>query len=307
MRLLSQKSILILLILYVLAAPRAAGQASVQVTGKFLLDSIKIGEQVPFTLTATYPSEKTLLFPDSTFTFSGFELDYKIVTPTITANGISYDSAVYVLTTFEIDPVLYLRIPAFEISDQDSIIHYSATDSIFIRELVTELPPDTVQLSELPLKSNTAYEPVNFLLNYPVLAIAIGAVILLVIAVWIFFGKKIIRYFKLRRLQKLHTTFLGKFEDEVRSIEQRFSRERTESTVSIWKKYMEQLESTPYTKLTTQETELLTRDHALGNILKQIDRVIYGRETAVTQSLVQLRGIAEARFQNRVKEIEHGR
>jgi hypothetical protein len=126
------------------------------------------------------------------------------------------------------------------------------------------------------------------------------------IIIWIFFGKRIIRYFKARRLAKNHQVFTSRFESEISRLSTSFSKEVSEQAVSLWKKYMEQLEQKPYTKLTTRETVSLLGDTAMGEHLQKLDRAIYGNQTMVVEPLQQLRQIAETHFLKKINDIKHG-
>src|SRR5688500_9661894 len=91
----------------------------VTVRGGFFLDSLKIGDQTGFYLTAKYPSNLNIIFPDSTYNFSPFEYERKRYFPTQTTKGESYDSVVYFLSTFEVDSVQTLSLPVFQLNPQD--------------------------------------------------------------------------------------------------------------------------------------------------------------------------------------------
>src|SRR5215831_2013772 len=79
----------------------AAHAQEIKVHGKFNGDSVKIGKPIEFYLSAHYPENLNILFPDSTFSFAPFELQKKIYFPTQTKNGISKDSVIYKLATYE--------------------------------------------------------------------------------------------------------------------------------------------------------------------------------------------------------------
>src|ERR1041385_7156106 len=49
----------------------------IKIRGKFGSDSIKLGKPVEFHLSAHYPEKLNLLFPDSSFTFTPFEMQRK--------------------------------------------------------------------------------------------------------------------------------------------------------------------------------------------------------------------------------------
>ena len=72
----------------------------------------------------------------------------------------------------------------------------------------------------MPLKSNSSYLNVRWLLNYPLLLLIAGALILILIVVWIVFGKKIRRYLLLRRLNKNHLAFMQRFTHHIETLRQ---------------------------------------------------------------------------------------
>ena len=66
--------------------------------------------------------------------------------------------------------------------------------------------------------------------------------------------------------------------------------------LSLWKKYMENLEARPYTKLTTRETIQLENNDVLGRNLHAIDGAIYGHDTSVIESLENLKQFCRPAF-----------
>jgi predicted transcriptional regulator len=70
---------------------------------------------------------------------------------------------------------------------------------------------------------------------------------------------------------------------------------------------MEQLEAKPYTKLTTRETLNIVKEPVLTEHLSQVDRAIYGHNTAVVDSLKGLRTFADQQFARKIKEVKHGK
>jgi hypothetical protein len=293
--------IAILLCLFSLAA---AGQ-DVQVRGGFLVDSIKIGEPAPYYLTARYPSDQTVLFPDSTHAFTPFEYQSKEYFLTHTTGGISADSVVYLLTTFEVDRTQYLNLPVYVVIDRDSTVVTSETDSLLITQFVAQVP-DTVATPELPLRMNTAYQKVFYDFNVWLVIIIVAVLIVVAVIVWLLFGKKIRRYFLMKRMQKNHASFLTAYNTWIAQLRTAFSSPVTESALFVWKRYMEQLDAKPYTKLTTHETQRLIPEPAVAENLRTIDRAIYGHETAVVESLENLKKFADQQFQRKMKEVQHG-
>ncbi len=288
-----------------LTAPFTASGQEVIVQGGFLVDSVKIGEEVPFYLSARYASSLTVLFPDSTASFEPFEYVRKQYFPTRTIGGISFDSAIYYLTTFEIDRIQSLELPAYLIHGNDSVMFASPRDTVLITQLVARVP-DTVAIQELPLREDTNYRDVDYAFNAWMAVIIAAVILVIVVTLWLVFGTKLTRWFAIRRLRKRHLSFLEKYNQLLAQLNASFSVPATESALSTWKSYLEQLESRPFTKLTTRETSAFLAEPGISDHLSQVDRAIYGHPTGVVASLEQLRRYAEKRYEHKVKEVKHG-
>jgi hypothetical protein len=277
----------------------------VKVNGGFLSDSLMIGEQTAFYLSARYPSELNVLFPDSTFAFTPFEYQKRNYFATTTADGVSTDSAVYYFTTFEVDRVQHLRLPVFVVQPQDCTTFQSPRDSVLITQLVAHVP-DTVSADKLPLKMNTAYQKVFFQFNFWILMIVVFVLVVLGVLTWVFFGKKIRAYFLAKKLEQKHSQFTSSYNALLAQLHSASSTITTESALSAWKKYMEQLEARPYTKLTTKETLGLIRDETLAKNLSAVDMAIYGHNTSVVNALENLKNFADQQFTKKMREVKHG-
>ena len=278
----------------------------VVVRGAFQQDSMKIGEVFAYSVTATYPPSIRVLFPDSTFSFSPFEVQKKIFFPTRSTDAVSYDSVVYMLSSFEIDSVQRLQLPVFVLHPGDCTAVYTAVDSIFLTHLVARLP-DSVSVAQLPLKSNTTYQAVSWLLNYPLLFIIGGSVLLLGIILWLLFGKRIKKYLLVRRLRKKHREFIHQFHRLEEEIRDSYSPQQAEVMLSLWKTYMEQLLSSPFTKLTTKEIFSLIEDIQLQQALRGLDRAAYsGQGGSEKSALLQLQHFSQEQFNKKLEEIKHG-
>jgi hypothetical protein len=278
----------------------------VRVNAGFVSDSLKIGEPTAFYLAAHYPSTLTILFPDSSYQFTPFEFEKRNYFVTKTDGGISVDSTVYYLTTFEVDRVQHLDLPVFVVQPQDCTVFRSPRDSVFITQLVAQVP-DSLSADKLPLKMNTTYQTVFFEFNIWILLIVLLVLILLGVGAWILFGKRISRYFKAKKLVKNHSQFIERYNVFLSQLQSTFSSMTTESALYTWKKYMEQLEAFPYTKLTTKETLNLVRDEVLAGHLSSIDTAIYGHNTRVVESLENLKNFADQRFSKKLQEVKHGK
>lgn len=293
------------LIFSLLGSAYSGHAQEVTVSSGFLKDSIKIGEVTGFYLTAKYPSNLTVLFPDSTFDFAPFEYEKKNYFPTITTNSESFDSAVYYLSTFEIDSILYLTLPVYQINTQDCTVVNSSIGSILLTQLVSEVP-DSVNAEQLPLKTSTEYQQVFFQFNYPIALIVLGIVIVLIIIGFVVFGKRIRRYFKIRKLKKNHIAFIDKYAQYLNMIGKKYDRDEVETLIFIWKKYLERLESVPYTKMTTKETVRIIQEESVGQNLNAVDRAIYGTHSLTMDKLEGLLEYANLRFATTLDQIQHG-
>jgi len=277
-----------------------------RVIGRFKTDSVKLGEPIEYYVTAKYPSQWQVLLPDSTFSFAPFDFQKKVYFPTRTKNNLSTDSVLYILSTYEIDSIQTLKIPAFVVLPNDCTTYESNMDTIFFTRLVSHLP-DSVSAEQLPLKTNTTYNAVSWLFNYPVFSIIIGAILIIAILIWIFFGNKIKRHLTLKRLTKNHLEFIQNFDSAVEKLKSGFTPESAESSVIIWKKYMEDLVTKPYTKSTTRELKEIENNEMLGSSLSVIDRSIYGRIPPVElDSFFNLKEFSQKQFNKKLEELKHG-
>ena len=277
----------------------------VKVRAHFASDSVKLGNPILFYLTASYPQNTNIVFPDSTFSFSPFEFQKKKFVPTVTKDSISYDSVIYTLNTFEIDSIQSLKLPVFVIQEKDCTAVFSETAQVFFNRSVKSLP-DSVQLQKLPLKTNTNYFAVSWLFNYPLASIIIGVLIVLLIVSWIIFGKIIIRYYKIKRLNKKHVLFMQQFDAEVKKSKTAFSRDSTELALVIWKKYLENLMDIPFTKYTTKEISQRESNTQLLKSLAAIDQMIYANQPGEQEHFSNLRNYSEDQFANKILKLKNG-
>jgi hypothetical protein len=77
-----------------------------------------------------------------------------------------------------------------------------------------------------------------------------------------------------------------------------------EEILIVWKKYMEGLEKTPYTKQTSKEIVKNTENRNLKHSLNSIDRSIYGNRSDqdLIQSFNLLSEYSEERFNKKIQE-----
>ena len=292
-----------MLVIVVLASVQSSAQ--LRVRGYLLKDSAAIGEIVPYVLTASYPRDKQVVFPDSTFSVAPFELSGKRFFPTRSLDGASYDSAVYFVSTFEIDSIQVLRLPVFLVTATDSTAVYARPDSLRLRYRVT-IPLDSVAVEKLPLKANTAYQRVKWLFNYPVLMMVAVVLAIVSIIAWLVFGKQIRRFFALRRLRKAYENFQQRYTQALEGLGSEASSRRAEEALVMWKKYMEELEKYPFTKSTSREILRRYSSDLLASALRNIDRAIYGGYDASHDPFVFLKTYSRQQFEKREAELKNG-
>lgn len=277
----------------------------VRVHSYFAVDSAAVGERIPYVLTTTYPRDVQVLLPDSTFSFAPFESEGKHYFPTRTVNGRSLDSVVYWLSTFSLDTAQTLRLPVFVVQAQDCLAVYGARDTVHLRFRV-QMPLDSIPVEKLPLKANTAYQRVRQLFNYPIVLMVLGVLVVAAVVVWIVFGKRIRKYFLLRRMNRNFHAFLQRFGDTVDHLGKDASTRLAEEALWIWKRYMEDLENYPFTKSTSREILRKYSNDQLSKALRVIDRGIYGGYGATTEPFQYLKEYSRQQFEKREAEVKHG-
>jgi len=210
------------------------------------------------------------------------------------------------LATYEVDSIQTLKLPVFVVNAMDCTQVFSNTDSVHFQNLVKAIP-DSLTAEKLPLKVNTNYLSVRWQLNYILFVIAGGIFVIAIILVWVFFGKKIRTYFKLKSMVKRYEAFRIKFDNSVEKLDRDFSPQSVETSLVIWKNYLETLLSKPYTKYTSKEIRTIENSQELGHALTEIDRMIYGHEKGnVHAPFADLKTYVHQQFEKKKEEVVHG-
>ena len=264
--------------------------------GQFLADSILVGEQVAYTLAVRYPKNMELLLPDSTWNFAPFEHLSRKSFDTRSDATHNYDSAVYNLTTFEVEPVLSLALPVFILQQGDSIPVYPRADSLLFVHIIQEMP------DSVALKSDTGYREVNYQVNWYLVAaitIPLGIILLVVLALLV---KPLYKRYLRKRFLRRYDQFIADWEAAEKAWKQSDSSDNTENWLMVWKAYMEKLEGLPYLSLTTKELSKSAVSPEVHEALRQIDRKIYGGATdpQLTEAFITLRENAKNVFKNKL-------
>lgn len=270
--------------------------------GEFLQQNVKIGEEISYSFSVRYPRSINLVFPDSTYDYSPFELDRRVYFKTRSDSATSYDSAVYYLATFEIDSVQHLQLPLFVITDMDCTAIYSRPDSIYLTEVVEKIP------EAIEMISDADFVKVRKAFNYPYFLVALGLLFVVGLFILIVFGKKIGKAWLMYRMRKAHKSFTQRFFNLMRDVSSNNPSRSPEQVLSAWKKYMEKLEKAPFTKWTTKEIVQHYSENDLKDNLKAIDRSIYGAQSIknLFNAFDFLLKFSTNRYHSKMEEVKNG-
>lgn len=260
--------------------------------GRFLEDSIQIGQPLHYVLTYEHPADQEVVFPDSAYAYPGFEYIGRQYYPTVTQEGLSRDSVVYELMTFDMAPSQSLALPVYLLGQhgKDSLL----ADPASVALATTLAPADTATT----VIENAAPLPVERQLNYPYLLAGLGALLLLAVVVALAFGKPLRRRWKLRKLQQAHERFVSQFA----------SLSDPEQLLSIWKGYVGGLLQQPLQSFTTPEIRQRLQDDALGTALGGLDAAIYGGRALehLAEDRQYMGQYAQQVFEKKKQEMTHG-
>ncbi|MGB3467859.1 MAG: hypothetical protein WBA74_21410 [Cyclobacteriaceae bacterium] len=274
----------------------------IEVNGGFLQEDIKIGEPVQYYLKAKYPSRLEVLFPGEDYNYEPFEYIDKQYFPSAYDSAFVIDSAVYTLTSFEIDPFQSLKLPVYLITNGDSVSITSLSDSLKFIE-IAPAPSDSLQL-----KTDLTFLDVPLRFNYPYLLIGTAIVVVVLLAIALVFGRKIINSYRIRKLRKGFKVFSEHYDELVYLIDKSGEKKHLENTIAYWKSYLEKLEKVPYTKLTTRELIAVKNDERLVSELKVIDKNLYGnlQSEDLRNRLIKIKSLAREYQENKIATIKNG-
>ncbi len=267
--------------------------------GRFLQDSVKIGEQIVYTLSFRHTNQE-VIFPDSNYNYYPFTFVNKAYFTTRSIGNYAIDSAVYYLTTFEIDPEQPLGLPVFVLTNGDSTAIFANRDTVYFQEMVKAIP------DSIALKDSSFYRDVPTAINYPYFLIAGGLLLLVAAIIIIFFGKQIKRRWKRYKLKKEHKQFVEKVNGILVHMNGNPG-DQAGLVLTEWKKYLEMLEKKPFTKLTTKEIAKMNPDERLENALKSLDRSLYGKinDDHIKDWLYYLLDYSYERYKIKMEEVKH--
>ncbi|WP_242928989.1 hypothetical protein [Pontibacter vulgaris] len=294
------------ILLYLLQAV-AWGQQVPLPEGRFNRDFAQLGELLQYTLVHRHPATQEVILPDSSQSFAPFEFVSKRYYPTYTRGGISTDSAVYTLRTFEIYPVQELALPVLVLQGQDTIQVKAQADTLQLKQLVSKV------IEPLQFKTDTALVPVEERFNWPIVVVWMAAAFVFFSLVWLTFGQTIKTKYKLYRLRKDHVYFASRYTSHVDRFVKSGSSQSMEKAVSLWKNYLTKLEKSAINSFTTKEIVRFYHDNEdVNTALRLCDKAIYGNllteaDKETQDALVQLRTFARSRYKTQREVTNNAR
>ncbi len=284
-----------------------------QPKGVFLKKTAKIGENIIYSLSFRYPKDFQVLFPDTSYNFSPFELKQKRVFPTKTnkKTDLSLDSVIYELNTFNLEEKQVLDLPIFYYFEGDSIKINAENDTITlikVAPLLKNTGNDADNALEKQLKSNLNHLPFRQQVNYPYFVAGTLAFLLFLWVVWRFSGKWFKMQFYLFQQKRRYENFKDGFNKDMARIRVNKRVKDIENALSIWKKYLENMEEKPFTSYTSKEITQIINEPNLLESLSSIDKAIYGQiiDENLDKNLVYLKNLAKVRYiikQNEIRGI----
>jgi hypothetical protein len=239
--------------------------------GLFQSDSLKIGEPVNFIFYFHHPSGEEVIFPDSTHNFAPFEFVSKRFFVTATTGSWSRDSVVYTLRSFSVAPIQRLSLPVYLLRQHDTLAIPSEPQEIYLTSLVSG-PPNPGQL-----KAHTRLVPIEKRFNLAYWLIGTGILILLLLLIWLIFGKQLIIRYRLYVLRKNHNLFINKYNAFIDQFNRSESLQTIEQAITLWKNYLTDLEGNAINSFTTREiAAFYDEDEDVSTALRLFDKAIYG-------------------------------
>lgn len=274
----------------------------ITVDGYFMQDSAKVGELVGYVLKATYPKSKQIIFPDSTFDFSPMVLLEKKTFISYTLDSVTQDSTIYYLSNFSLDPSTFLTLPVYELARYDSVIHYPLEAELKLKLTLDSIP------EELVFQENNIYQPLEKSLNWIILGIILGGIVLLLGVLYFLFANKIQEYWKERREKRRWTQFEKRWKTQTVILTENPTIESADEVIGLWKGYMESITKLPVREWTSSEIGERMDNQEIFKALRSIDLIIYaGKSSKSEEATSYLLAVAREKYQEKQTKINHER
>jgi hypothetical protein len=267
--------------------------------GRFLKQTVLVGEPIDYELRYEHAPDLEVVFPDSLAPFAPFEYTGKTYFPTRTRAGRSLDRTIYHLRTFRLDSVQTLALPVAVLRGEDTLSIAPAPSRV---RLLRTAAPQSGAAGLPELRQNLNLVPVEPVFNYPYWLAGAAAVLLLLAGSAALFRQRLLRRYRTYKLRKNHGYFLAQFARHVERFELSRSATNVERAVALWKNYLAGLENSGLSSFTTREIVAhFENDADVRKALSATDKVIYGNlqteeATEVDRAFQRLRGFAERRY-----------
>lgn len=290
-----------LLINIVLVACLASSVSAQMIDPKInvLKDSVMLGEEFDVAISVVYPKDKQIIFADSNHFFGTVEYVKKVYTDTKSNDSLSVDSAVFTFSTFDLAPVQKIAFPVYLVTKGDSIEIVSDSVSVFLKEIIQELP------DQIELKGNTELNQLDYEFDKRPWLIAGGVILVVILVGFFLFGKKIVNRYRSWILNKRHTQFKVDFEVLVQGMEG--DKTKIESLLSLWKDHLTLLTGEPFNTFSTLDIFKKTKNEQLRDDLKVMDQLIYSSKylESISDLTSSLLSFTEIEFEKKIKGLKN--
>ncbi|WP_297337182.1 hypothetical protein [Algoriphagus sp.] len=274
-------------------------QQQVQIDGYFMQDSAKLGERVGFVLKATYPQNKQLIFPDSTFDFDPFVLLEKKTYISSTTDSITQDSTVYFLSNFSLEPSTYLTLPVYELNRYDSIAHFPLEAELKLKLTLDSIP------EQLVFQENNIYQPIEKRWNWILLGIGALILVFLLGLLYGLFADRIKKLWTERNTKRQWARFEKQWNLSTQKLEEQKTTQAGDELLGLWKGYLEQLTSLPIKEWTASEIGQNLNDTKVFSSLRVVEILIYAGKTGEYQEANEyLLEVARKKYQEKLSQIK---
>lgn len=268
--------------------------------GRFIQDSLRIGQPVQYVLSYRHPVQQDLFFPDESYDFQPFRLIKRDIFDTQTNKLGSLDSVVYTLISLDVTPVQSLQLPIFSRAmDRDCTAIWPGPDSIFLKQLVPYAKPVGI-----PFQKESHPIQLTYGFNYPALfrGVALLSIVLLIVVG--IFGHQIRSLYHLFLFNRRHKEFVAYFRRLAKNHE---DTKQVSKILIIWKNHLEWLMKTPVSTFTTQEIYQIIPNERLLDALFELDSTIYGgnKSNQIPFALTILLTVAQEIYREKYISYRH--
>ena len=279
----------------------AFGQ-QVEVNAYFTQDSAKLGERVGYVLKVKHPEATQIIFPDSTFDYSPLVLLEKKTFMSSTSEGITQDSTIYYLSNFSLEPSIFLTLPVYELVRYDSVTYFPNEAELKLNLTLDSIPEQPV------FQENNVYQSLKKSLNWIMVAILVGAILVLLGVLYALFAKRINKIWREQNEKRRWRQFEKKWKIKTAQLEESPAIEIADEVIGLWKGYMESITGLPIKEWTSSEISKKLDDKKVFESLRSIDMIIYaGKSLENDQSRDYLLQVAKEKYQENLTQIKHER